>query len=64
MLDLFRSVYGGPLQGQLSLTRDLILNNDPVLTYTGEDSFSGTLIYDTYIGNGDEKSFLALIRAT
>ena len=24
---------------------------------TGEDSFSGTLIYDTYIGNGDEKVF-------
>ena len=52
-----RNVYGGPLQGQLSLTRDLILNKDPVLTYTGEDSFSGTLIYDTNIGNGDEKVF-------
>jgi hypothetical protein len=52
-----RNVYGGPLQGQLSLTRDLILNKDPVLTYTGEDSFSGTLIYDTNLGNGDEKVF-------
>jgi len=52
-----RNIYDGPLQGQLSLTRDLILNDDPVLTYTGEDSFSGTLIYDTYIGDGGEKVF-------
>ena len=41
-----RSVYSGPLQGNLSLTRDMIFNSDPILSYTGDAALSGTLIYE------------------
>tara|TARA_R100000008_G_C3548933_1_gene149220 strand:- start:39 stop:1019 length:981 start_codon:yes stop_codon:yes gene_type:complete len=52
-----RNIYAGPLQGELSFTRDLLVNSDPVLTFTGTDPVSGTLVYDTEFGNGDEKVF-------
>ena len=52
-----RSVYSGPLQGNLSLTRDMIFNSDPILSYTGDAALSGTLIYDTYLDQGTEKVF-------
>ena len=40
-----REVIAEPLQGELSMTRDL-LYQDPVLGLTGEGSISGTLLYD------------------
>ena len=40
-----RSVYGGSLEGSVSMTRDL-LYDDPVLAFTGETPVSGTIIYD------------------
>ncbi len=52
-----RNVYNGPLQGNLSFTRDMIFNSDPVLSYTGDAALSGTLIYDTYLDQGTEKVF-------
>jgi hypothetical protein len=52
-----RNVYSEPLQGELSLSRDIIYNADPILTYTGDAPVSGTLIYDTYLGDGGEKVF-------
>ena len=52
-----RNVYSGPLEGRMSLSRDMVYNVDPVLTYTGENAVAGTLIYDTNLGNGDEKVF-------
>ena len=52
-----RNVYNGPLQGNLSFTRDMIFNSDPVLSYTGDAALSGTLIYDTYLDKGTEKVF-------
>jgi hypothetical protein len=52
-----RNVYDAPLQGQLSLSRDIIFNSDPILSYTGEEAVSGTLIYDTYLDGGGAKVF-------
>jgi len=52
-----RNVYNDTLQGQLSITRDIIFNSDPILSYTGEEAVSGTLIYDTYLDGGRGKSF-------
>jgi len=52
-----RNVYNGPLQGNLSFKRDMIFNSDPILSYTGEDSVGGTMIYDTYLDQGTEKVF-------
>lgn len=40
-----RSVYNSPFQGNCSFSRD-VLYNDPILSYTGENSASGTIVYD------------------
>ena len=50
-----REVIAEPLQGELSMTRDL-LYQDPVLGLTGEGSISGTLLYDVEM-NGAEKVY-------
>ena len=50
-----REVIAEPLQGELSMTRDL-LYQDPVLGLTGESSISGTLLYDVEM-NGAEKVY-------
>jgi hypothetical protein len=50
-----REVIAEPLQGELSMTRDL-LYQDPVLGLTGEAPVSGTLLYDVEM-NGAEKVY-------
>ena len=51
-----RDVIAEPLQGEVSMTRDL-LYQDPFLNLTGEAPVSGTLLYGVQIGDGNEKVY-------